>query len=84
MRAIHDAIKKGKGTVAQRKQLASEISDLNKKIKAMRGQRDSVVAPLKSFKSAYLEGRKVVNQIIKERKKQVAEKIRSLYEEISS
>lgn len=84
MRAIHDAIKKGKWTVAQRKQLASEISDLNKKIKAMRGQRDSVVTPLKEFKTAYLKGRTVVNQIIRARKKQVAEKIRSLYDEISS
>lgn len=84
LRSIHDNIKKGKWTVAQRKQLASKISELNKKIKAMRGQRDSVVKPLQEFKTAYLKGRTVVNQIIRARKKQVAEKIRSLYEEISS
>lgn len=84
LRSTHESIKKGKWTVAQRKQLASKISELNKKIKAMRGQRDSVVTPLKEFKTAYLKGRTVVNQIIRARKKQVAEKIRSLYDEISS
>lgn len=84
MRAVHDQIKKGKATVAQRKQLASEISSLVKQIKAMRGEKNSAVEPLKEFRTAYLKGRKIVNQIIKERKKQVAEKIRSLYEEISS
>ena len=67
----------------QRKELASKVSELNKKIKELRKGRDAAVNPIKELKAKDLKSRKIVNQIIKERKAATTAKIKSIRQEIT-
>lgn len=84
LQALHDSIKKGKGTVAQRKQLAAKTSELNKKIRELRRGRDATINPIAAIRSADIKSKAAVASVLKERKKAITEKIKGIREQIST